>query len=291
MIFSVIIPTYRDTCRLLICLDALVDQDFSKDDFEVIVVNNDPEETLFLNPLYYDQLNLTVLSEIKPGSYASRNKGLSFASGGIIAFTDSDCIPDKEWLKRANKYYEKDLNLKIGILAGNVALFYRDATDLSPAEVYEKYTGFTQEKYAKEGHAITANWFSYITLIREVGGFNDSVKSNGDTDLSARISRTHAIVYAPDVIVRHPARYITKDIVYKYRRLLGGVYLRKYNNKSLPFLGHVINFNFRRFRFALKKIFTVPPRESWAILQVCVAINFGAWREYFFLIKGGETKR
>ena len=45
---SVIIPTYRDTRRLRECLRALSLQTYPRASFEVVVVNNDPDEELDL---------------------------------------------------------------------------------------------------------------------------------------------------------------------------------------------------------------------------------------------------
>lgn len=41
---SIIIPTYRDWERLALCISALDKQTYSKDLFEVIIVNNDAQD-------------------------------------------------------------------------------------------------------------------------------------------------------------------------------------------------------------------------------------------------------
>ncbi|WP_215226792.1 glycosyltransferase [Echinicola shivajiensis] len=286
---SVIIPVYKDIQGLRKVLKALDEQSLSNQYYEVLVVNNDQEEIDGLD-LEVDY-SLTWLKEVIPGSYIARNKGIQSAKGNVLAFTDADCIPDENWLLNANKYFDREINREIGILTGPVPLFFKDSNSLSPTEVYEKYTGFTTQAYAREGHAITANWFSYKDVIEEFGGFNESLKSNGDSDLSGKISAKYKIVYKEDIIVNHPARYHTRDLVNKYRRLLGGAYTRRFNGKTWPYTAHVLNFILRRYRFSLKKFFTVPIHESWAIFKVCNAINWGAVQEYFSLIRGGETKR
>ncbi|RPA68427.1 glycosyltransferase family 2 protein [Cyclobacteriaceae bacterium YHN15] len=291
MILSLIIPTYNDSDRLELCLNALIKQDIDHSRFEVIVVDNDPYMDLKISKYFFDNLNLQIVKEFSPGSYAARNKGIELAKAEIIAFTDSDCIPDNDWLTNGIKYFQRDTLKKIGIVAGNVPLFFKDPKKLTYAEIYEKYTGFDFESYVKEGSCGAGNWFSYKSVLKDFGGFNPKLKSNGDTDLSKRISRKYEIKFAPDVIVRHPARYYVKDIVYKYRRLIGGTFQRRFNSQPLEFFIYIIQFSLRRLRFSLKKFFTVPLIESWAIFVVCMAINFGVWKEYFYLIRGGETKR
>jgi len=290
ILVSVIIPVYRDE-RLNLCLKALLNQNFPKRNFEIIVVNNDPDATIDLRHHCYDKLNLKILDEPTPGSYAARNKGIIHASGKILAFTDSDCIPDVDWLKNAMVVFEADLKCEIGILAGNVILFYNDDYKLTSAEIYEKYTGFTQEQYAKEGNSVTANWFSYKSVVEGIGGFDSGLKSNGDTELSARISKKYKVVFAPEVVVKHPARYRISDLVYKYRRLLGGTHARRFNKRPILFFWHIIEFSWRRLRFAIKKSVTISLYESIAIWKTSISIIIGAWREYFNLIAKGESKR
>ncbi|MCH6202102.1 glycosyltransferase family 2 protein [Aquiflexum sp. LQ15W] len=289
--FSVIIPVYRDTERLRLCLDKFSIMENSCFEFEVVVVNNDPENpNLGLDPTIYNY-HLKEVYEPCPGSYAARNKGISEAKGKILGFTDSDCLPSDDWLQVAFDHFSNEKKYETGVLTGPVPLFFKDAKALSDAEVYEKYTGFTTEAYAKEGHAITANWFSNASTIREFGGFKADLKSNGDSELSGRISKKYKIIHSPKLIVHHPSRYYTKELVSKYKRLIGGTYSRRFVGKNLAFLKHILDFGFRRYRFWLNRSRTVTVEESLALLRVCNAINFGVFMEYFSLVKGGDTKR
>lgn len=291
IMISVIIPTYRDDIRLNKCLRSLYEQTLDFSQFEVVVVNNFPEDVIKIRERDLFGLNFRIISESLPGSYAARNRGIKEAKGEILAFTDSDCLPDNNWLKYAKTLFENDRNYEIGILTGPVSLFYKNPKKLSAAEIYEKYTAFHTESYAKDGHAVTANWFSYHSVIREFGGFNPKLKSNGDSELSGKISQKYKVVYSPEVLVHHPARLESNELVQKYKRRIGGTYSRMYEGKNLKFTGYIISFMIKRYRFALKKILTVSPKESLSILAVCIKINIGAISEFFNLIVGGVTKR
>src|SRR5690606_25863401 len=96
LMFSVIIPVYRDWYRLQLCLNALSHQSFPRDSFEIIVVNNDPMD---IAPVDFKlPINAMLLVEAKVGSYAARNAAIAVAQGAVLAFTDSDCIPEQDWL-------------------------------------------------------------------------------------------------------------------------------------------------------------------------------------------------
>lgn len=289
-LFSIVIPVYRDIDRLNSCLQRFSSIPFT--DYEVIVVNNDLEKSA-LGIDYSDFLFPVIeLWEPKSGSYAARNTGIAHAHGDVIAFIDSDCLPDVQWLETARDLFNKDFKRELGILTGPVTLFYKDPLHLTAAELYEKHTGgFTTASYARDGHAITANWFSYKSVLLEFGGFDASLKSNGDTELSGKISQRYSIYYCPDLIVYHPARNQTADLVHKYQRLLGGVYNRRYMGDPGAFRRHVILFLWARYRFALKRLLTIPLRESFPILGVCHQINRGIVAEYYRLLQGEEPKR
>ena len=78
--------------------------------------------------------------------------------------------------------------------------------------------------------------------------------------------------------------FTDKEINFKYLQLINFVLEKKQEF-------YVLNFIFRRYRFSLKKFFSVPLNESWAIFKVCNSINLGAIKEYFDLLSGGNTKR
>jgi len=94
---SAIIPVYNDSIRLRTCLQALEEQTYPKGAYEVIVVDNGSDESI--EPIVAEFNQAKASYEPHPQSYAARNKGLSLARGGVIAFTDSDCIPAPDWIE------------------------------------------------------------------------------------------------------------------------------------------------------------------------------------------------
>lgn len=215
---SVIIPTYHDWDRLQLCLDALKNQTYPREHFEIIVVNNDPKDTV---PLSLDTPeNCVLLVESKPGSYAARNAALSIAKGEILAFTDSDCCPKQNWLEVAVNYL--NMNTEVERIGGEIALFSENKK-LNWFEIYETLFAFPQNEFVKTGMAATGNMITRKKVFDIVGVFNDSLMSGGDGEWGRRAQKEGAkIIYLKDCIVFHPTRYDSHSIKIKNSRLAGG---------------------------------------------------------------------
>lgn len=214
---SVIIPTYHDWKRLQCCLDALEQQTYAKENFEIIVVNNDPNDQPPVELALPE--NCLLIEESKPGSYAARNEGISIAKGEIIAFTDSDCIADKGWILSSVKHLEQGAER----LAGRVELFFKSKRH-SVSEIYEKAFSFDQELTASYGGAITANMITRKKNFAIVGLFDSNLMSGGDNEWAGRAEAMGIkVVYAKDSIVYHPARDNIKDLIKKKKRVAAGI--------------------------------------------------------------------
>lgn len=291
---SVIIPTYKDWNRLRLCLNGLSQQTISQDEFEIIVVNNEPKQTVPKNFSIPD--NCQIILEELPGSYSARNKGIQHSSGDIIAFTDSDCIPDKDWLKNSKKYFD---NSSIERIGGNVEIFYANPEKRKISELYESLFAFNQkrnvEKYAA---SITANLIVRREIFDKVGLFDSSKMSGEDFGWNMRATkRSFNICYKGDVIVFHPARESIKDLVKKKRRVFGGK--KNFNLKSfrgickeLIYLPYIF---YKQFIPQLIKVIATKKRysglEKLKMIYVIFILYAGVVIEYFNLLLGGSVKR
>lgn len=224
---SVIVPTYRDWERLRLCLKALEQQTYPKDKFEIIVINNDPDDVI--PPNFTLPENCILMVERKPGSYAARNKGLSVANGSVYAFTDSDCKPDEKWLSTAIAFLDE--HPEVQRIGGEVSLFSRK-NQYNWFEIYELFFAFPQESFVKDkGMAATANMISKKSVFDQIGWFDETLMSGGDGEWGERASRHGAkISYLGECIVYHPTRDRFSEILLKNRRLTGGHYLKAKEN-------------------------------------------------------------
>ena len=197
---SVVIPTFNRPKLLTKCLNALVAQSIPKSDFEVIVVSDGPDnETLLaLMPwLKKKKLNLFYDHTEKKGPAAARNLGWLKAKAKLVAFTDDDCLPDKNWLAAFLSQY--------GDQSGPVAYTGQTRVPLpeNPTD-FELNTANLQ--YAE---FITANCASSKTALIGTGGFDERFKLayREDSDLQFKLlSQDIPIIHIPEALVVHPVR-------------------------------------------------------------------------------------
>lgn len=217
---SVIIPVYNDAERLKLCLDRLAEQTFPRDEMEVIVVDNGstspPRELVESYPF------CQFAEESAPGSYAARNRGLSLAAGDIVAFTDADCLPHRDWLEQGVAGAEQFAGPVL--IGGAINVVPNDPTRVSAVEWFDVVFGLQQEtNVAHYSFAATANAFANRDLLNTIGHFNSQLLSGGDTDWGKRAAAEgYPVVYHPGAAVDHPARRSLGQIATQARRHAGG---------------------------------------------------------------------
>jgi glycosyltransferase involved in cell wall biosynthesis len=291
---SVIIPVYNDAERLQKCLSALKEQTYPQDLYEVIVVDNASDKSIEAIVEQYKQAVTTY--EKQPGSYAARNQGISLAKGEIFAFTDSDCIPAKDWLENGVNALQNNPNC--GIVGGQVELFYQDPKHLTAVELYENYGAFTQQQNIEQFRfGVTANLFTFKSVFERVGNFNPELKSNGDREWSHRVyNYKYQLVYDEKVIVHHPARFALKEIYQKCLRTVGGqeeVY-QKSNNKLVKIdlkliLGFLPPIKYYYRVFSVKNKYSIS--EKIKIILVFSVLKYAGQIERTRVRMGGMAKR
>ncbi|MBE2220043.1 MAG: glycosyltransferase family 2 protein [Anaerolineae bacterium] len=290
---SIIIPHFNDSERLACCLHALENQTYPTERYEIIVVDNGSDEPPLSVISQHPHSQLVV--ETKPGSYAARNKGLTMAKGEVIAFTDSDCLPQVDWLEKGeNALLHHD---NIGVVAGQVNLFAADPNAPTVAEIYEQLSAFPIENFVKFWHfGVTANLFTRRKLIEAVGEFNSTLKSGGDLEWGRRVyAAGYEIFYGADVIVNHPALNNTKAIYSKKRRVHGGYHdllveqKKPYHYLWRDFPKDILPPVRRSREFLSNSQFSLSTRLQLVKIEwVC---NYSVVFERLRLLCGGRSKR
>jgi glycosyltransferase involved in cell wall biosynthesis len=218
---SVIVPAWNAERTIGDCLDALVAQDYPRDRFEVIAVDNrstDRTAAMMCRPGVR-----TVAERRVQSSYAARNTGLAEARGAVLCFTDADCLPDPGWIRALVAALADE---DAGGAAGRIEAAAGD-TLVERFQVEERVldaaNAFTRPALP---FAQTANAAYRRVVFERVGLFDPTLVSGGDLDLAWRMQRAGwGLAYAPGAIVRHRHRKTFRGLVKLYAKNAHGAAL------------------------------------------------------------------
>jgi len=92
MRLSIIIPVYNVEAYIGECLQSVVQQDISSNEYEVIVINDGSTDNsaTILHEFAKQHPNIVVLNQANAGVSTARNAGIEIAQGDYMMFVDSD---------------------------------------------------------------------------------------------------------------------------------------------------------------------------------------------------------
>lgn len=208
---SVIIPTRNRPERLRTCLAALAAQDFGRDRFDVVVVDDGSEPAL--EPVvapFRERLRLQLLQQANTGPARARNAGAARASAALLAFTDDDCEPDTDWLTVLHDRARQAPDRLIGghtvnALPGNL---WSSASQMLVDYLYAHHAQASlQHGTAAAPPFFTSNNFAVpAALFHDLGGFAESfpLAAGEDREFCDRWQeRGYHLLHEPAAVVRH----------------------------------------------------------------------------------------
>lgn len=197
-----VVPARNSPRAVIVLLDALAEQTPSAGTVEVIVVD-DASSDATPDVVEADGRATLVRRTRRGGSYAARNAGLERAGADILAFTDADCRPARDWLERGLEALERE---QADLAGGRIDMPLPSTPRL--AELVDVAANMDQENYVTRlGFAATANLFVRRAVFDEVGRFNARLVSGGDVELVRRATAAgFRLAYAPDATVSHAPR-------------------------------------------------------------------------------------
>jgi glycosyltransferase involved in cell wall biosynthesis len=199
---SVVVPTSNRPQLLDRCLAGLVTQVFGTTSYEIVIADDEASESTRRQVEEWRSRFLQTGPAIhylpvcdSRGPAAARNAGWRFARGGVIAFTDDDCIPEPEWLAVGVQAIRQGAT---GVSGRVVVPLPEDPTD------YERNAaGLATAEF------VTANSFYLRSALEAVGGFDErfAMAWREDSDLWLTfMGRGETLVSAEDAVVIHPLR-------------------------------------------------------------------------------------
>lgn len=215
-LISVLLTGLNDSGRLGKCISSIKSCDFYKKDYEIVYVDGGSSDN---SVEIAKKLGSRIFVKSKFNRPEGRNFGIKKAKGKILAFTDTDCVVDKNWLKEIKKELSKEdvfavggpnlipkvktwfegcisaaLNTRIGSL-GSVSGFIRDE------RINVRSIAANNAAYKKE-------------IIKKVGIFDEKLITGEDPDMNLRIRKKgFEIIYDPKMKVWHPRRSTLKEFL------------------------------------------------------------------------------
>jgi glycosyltransferase involved in cell wall biosynthesis len=201
---TIVIATYRRPKLLSRCLEALINQSFPCDKYEVLVVTDGADEKTShtvarVTEQYHACPSIRCISlDKKRGPAAARNVGWKQAKGKMILFTDDDCVPLFYWIEsfvRAWQYHNKT---EIAFSGKIKVPLPPDPTD------YEKNTAVLEQ-----ASFVTANCACTKAALEKVEGLDEDFTMAWREDSALEfdlVENNIPIVKVDGAIVVHPVR-------------------------------------------------------------------------------------
>lgn len=119
MKFSIIIPTYNRRAILVKTLFSVESQTFSKDEFEVIIIDDgstDGTGATVEDFIKKSNCNIRYFSRKHEGPARARNFGIDNSQGEIILFCGDDTIFDSRLVENHNVIYRREKKVNMAVL-------------------------------------------------------------------------------------------------------------------------------------------------------------------------------
>lgn len=176
---------------------------------EVVVVDSGCTDA---TPAIAREAGATVVVADRRGASAARNRGTRADTAELVAFLDSDCIPQPHWLERLVAAIEDDPGL--GAVGGRVVAAPSDQLLQRHAERRAHVSQETAFADLRMPYVLTANCCYRREVLERLGGFNEDLRSSEDVELAWRMQRELGLAprYVGDAMVEHVHRATVRGI-------------------------------------------------------------------------------
>jgi cellulose synthase/poly-beta-1,6-N-acetylglucosamine synthase-like glycosyltransferase len=192
---SIIVAALNSEQTIDECLKAIFELDYPKDSLEVIVVDGGSRDaTVKIAEKYPAKVISTPLNAPAAYNYAMKN-----ISNEVVGFIDADAKVEKEWLSKLVGHLSDPhvAGVSGGIETWNVE------------NAWARCIGYDlKNRYARIGKYVgrvaTMNLLLRKSVVEEVGGFDENLPAQYDTDMGFRMTaKGYRIVYEPSAKCYH----------------------------------------------------------------------------------------
>ncbi len=276
---SVIVITLNEEKNIRACLSCLVQQQYPKENYEIIVVDASRDTT----PEIVAEFAEVRLLRCEKGFSRQKNMGWQAARFDVVAFTDADCLFPNEWLQNIAKAMIGTQRAAIGgdakVPPGSTWFALCVASVGHPAGGSIGFDANVTPGPQGISFIAGCNAVFRKKVIEEVGGFGKNFQDGGeDVDIAKRIRLAgYRLDYIPDLTIFHKPHIPFKH----YVKWNIGVGVTKFNLKQ-PSCGKI----FFDPRFPLWPLIAAIAWTYWLISTPLSALLFllPAWIFYLLIL-------
>jgi O-antigen biosynthesis protein len=199
---SVVVCSYNGARTLQACLTSLLQMDYP--DYEVILVDDGSTDNT--QEIAAEFPKVRNIRQENLGLSFARNVGMKAARGSIVAYTDSDCMADKDWLYYLVAGFEQDDFVSVGgpNISPPAQSWAQACVAASPGQPSHVLITDSEAE-----HIPGCNMAFYKWALESIGGFDPEYRKAGDdVDVCWRLmAQGHRIGFSPSAVVWHHRRF------------------------------------------------------------------------------------
>lgn len=203
---SIVVPVYNRAHEISACLASLQKLDYPELRREIIVVDDASRDHTVSVVRGYDVR--LIIQPKNMGQSAARNAGVQAAKGEIVAFMDSDCTADPNWLRELLPYFNDP---RLALVGGYVDT-PRGTSRLDLYEaVHSPLNMGSKRVMGKGGNSVfyvpTCNMLLRKEMYAQTGGLDERLRVGEDVDFCWKLmAMGHRLMYTPKGRVTHKHR-------------------------------------------------------------------------------------
>ena len=184
ILISIIVPAYNEEKFISACISSLEKQDFNKENYEVIVVDNGSTDNTAQK---VKKFNVKLIYEPKKGISYAVNKGVLEAKGKIIAVTNADTVAFPNWIPNIYKAFKNNPNAVI--VSGRLILTPRNFLSYLGEFSINCIGGIVLKNILGPNFAVRKDIYC------KLGGLKENINFNCETELFLRVKKEGATIF------------------------------------------------------------------------------------------------
>ena len=200
---TIIVPVRNEEKTIEQCLSSL--EALNYPNYEIIVVNDGSTDST--EQILKQFETITVLHTEGVGPSMARNLAIEKATGEYLAFTDGDCLIDKEWLNQLLAYFTDNNVMGVGgdqLNPEDETSFGRDVHEFLKLIAFSTNYLKTEKEVMNIRHNPTCNMMYRSVAFKEIGNFKKDLWPCEDLEFDCRLIQSgYKLIFNPKAIVCH----------------------------------------------------------------------------------------